>query len=46
MLDSEGSPENTKLWEWYKAQGFTPAKPEHEGEASGVMYAPLKKLLA
>jgi hypothetical protein len=46
MLDSEGGPENTKLWTWYKEQGFTPAKPEREGEVSGVMYAPLKKFLA
>jgi len=41
MLDSEGGP-GTKLWEWYKKQGFTPAK----GEKPGVMYAPLKRLIA
>jgi hypothetical protein len=46
MLDSEGGPGNAKLWNWYKEQGFTPAKAEREGETSGVMYGALKKFLA
>jgi hypothetical protein len=44
MLDSEGGPENTKLWKWYQDQSFTPAKPDAAGN-SGVMYAPLRRLL-
>jgi hypothetical protein len=46
MLDSEGGPGNVGLWNWYKEQGFTPAKAEREGENSGVMYGALKKFLA
>jgi hypothetical protein len=42
MLDSEGGPDNIKLWEWYRRQGFTPAKADPK---LGVMYAPLKKLI-
>jgi hypothetical protein len=41
-LDSEGGPENEKLWKWYQEQGFTPAKPDDKGR-SGVMYASLRK---
>ena len=41
MLDSEDGQENAKLWAWYQAHGFTPAKPDDRGN-SGVMYAPLK----
>lgn len=43
MLDSEGGAENKKLWEWYKEQGFTPAK--DEGKPSGVMYGAHKKFI-
>jgi hypothetical protein len=43
MLDAEGGPENQKLWEWYKAQGFIPAK--DEGKPSGVMYGAHKKFI-
>jgi hypothetical protein len=42
MLDSEGGPENSTLWEWYQRQGFTPARADPE---LGVMYAPLRKLI-
>jgi hypothetical protein len=41
MLDSEGGPENKKLWAWYQSQGFVAAKADDRG--LGVMYAPLKK---
>jgi hypothetical protein len=41
-LDSEGGPDNAKLWDWYKNQGFTPAKQDEEGRV-GLMYASLKK---
>jgi len=42
MLDSEGGEANKKLWNWYIAQGFTPAKDAHRPSA---MYAALKKFL-
>lgn len=42
MLDSEGGPENAKLWAWYIAQGFTPAK---DSQRPAVMYGALKKFL-
>lgn len=48
MLDSEGGPNRAGLWEWYKKQGFTPAKDEKGAIADptrGVMYASLKKLI-
>jgi hypothetical protein len=45
MLDSEGGKENKKLWDWYIAFGFTAAKPESEGQASGVLYGPLQKFI-
>ena len=44
MLDAEGGPDNAKLWQWYKDQNFIEAKPD-DGGRSGVMYAPLKRLL-
>ncbi|MGH7813238.1 MAG: hypothetical protein ACREQI_04460 [Candidatus Binataceae bacterium] len=48
-LDAEGGPANPKLWEWYKLQGFTPAKadpdPKKTDPNAGVMYAALKKLI-
>jgi hypothetical protein len=43
MLDCEGGPDNTKLWNWYLAQEFTPAK--DEGTSSGVLYGALKKFI-
>jgi hypothetical protein len=43
MLDAEGGPENKKLWEWYKAQGFIAAK--DEGKPSGAMYEAHKKFI-
>lgn len=49
MLDSEGGPNNAKLWEWYQKQGFKPAKPDpKEAETDpnrGIMYAALQKLI-
>jgi hypothetical protein len=47
MLDSDGGPNNKKLGEWYKEQGFTPAKddPDKPDPNRGVMYAPLKRLI-
>jgi hypothetical protein len=42
MLDSEGGPDNAKLWAWYQSIGFTPAKADPK---LGVMYAPWKKLI-
>ena len=41
-LDSEGGPDNAKLWNWYQRQGFIPAKRDEEGR-HGLMYASLKK---
>jgi hypothetical protein len=41
-LDSEGGPDNAKLWKWYQDQGFIPAKPDDRGK-SGLMYAALKR---
>ena len=43
MLDSEGGPENGKLWKWYQEQGFVPAK--EDGKPSGVMYGPHWKFI-
>ena len=45
MLDFEGGPENDKLWNWYISAGFTAAKPETEGQASGVLYGALRKFI-
>jgi hypothetical protein len=47
MLDSEGGPDNKKLWEWYQQQGFKIAKPETDKENPdrGVLYAALKQLI-
>jgi hypothetical protein len=47
MLDSEGGPNNAKLWAWYKKQGFVPAKadPDKPDPNRGVMYTPLKRLI-
>jgi hypothetical protein len=42
VLDSEGGPDNEKLWKWYQDQGFVPAKPDDRGK-SGLLYAPLKR---
>jgi hypothetical protein len=42
MLDSEGGKENKKLWDWYIAQGFTPANDTGRPTA---MYGALKKFL-
>jgi hypothetical protein len=42
MLDSEGGAVNKKLWDWYIAQGFTPAK---DNDRPNVMYGSLKKFL-
>ena len=42
MLDSEGGLTNKKLWDWYIAQGFTPAK---DTQRPTAMYGALKKFL-
>lgn len=44
MLDSEGGPENKKLWGWYQAQGFSPARTAPD-RPSGVMYGALRKFM-
>ena len=45
MLDSEGGPRNEKLWQWYQSLGFSIAKPDAEGQISGVLYGALKKFI-
>jgi len=45
MLDSEGGPNNDRLWNWYQAQGFQPAKAVTDKPDSGVMYAALSWLI-
>jgi hypothetical protein len=45
MLDSEDGPKNEKLWNWYQAQGFQPAKADPDNPDSGVMYASLSWLI-
>jgi hypothetical protein len=41
-LDADGGPGNSPLWNWYKNQGFTPAKaPEYPN----LMYGALKKFI-
>jgi hypothetical protein len=45
MVESEGGPDYSKLWNWYRAQEFTPAKDEAEGTSSGVLYGALKKFI-
>jgi hypothetical protein len=42
MLDSELGEANKKLWDWYIAQGFTPAK---DAQRPTAMYGALKKFL-
>jgi hypothetical protein len=42
MLDSEGGDANKKLWDWYIAQGLTPAK---DAQRPTAMYGALKKFL-
>jgi hypothetical protein len=42
MLDSEGGKTNKKLWDWYIAQGLTPA---NDAGRPTAMYGPLKKIL-
>jgi hypothetical protein len=45
MLEAEGGPD-TKLWEWYKKQGFRQIKVSDRSDTPpGVMYAPFKHLL-
>lgn len=41
-LESDGGPGNSKLWEWYKIQGFKAAKSTDEN--SRLMYASFNKL--
>jgi hypothetical protein len=41
VLESENGPDNKKLWEWYKAQGFKPCRGAHPHS----MYAPLSAFL-
>lgn len=45
MLDSEGGPNNEKLWGWYKAQGFSETRPAKDAPVSGVLYAALWRLI-
>jgi hypothetical protein len=47
MLNSDGGPDNPKLWEWYQAQGFIPAldDPNSKRPSKDVMYAPFKRLI-
>ena len=47
MLDSEGGPENKKLWHWYQQEGFKIAKDETDkpDPNRGVLYAALKQLI-
>src|SRR5712671_5926147 len=42
MLDAEGGKTNKKLWDWYIAQGLTPA---NDAGRPTAMYGPLKKIL-
>jgi hypothetical protein len=41
VLESEGGPENPKLWAWYQAQGFKPCRGSHPHS----MYGPLSAFL-
>jgi hypothetical protein len=41
VLESDGGPENTKLWAWYRAQGFKPCRGAH----AHSMYAPLSAFI-
>jgi hypothetical protein len=41
VLESEGGPENRKLWDWYQAQGFKVCRGAHPHS----MYAPLSAFL-
>jgi hypothetical protein len=47
MVEAEGG-RDTKLWNWYRSQGFKPVKenPEDDGPASAVLYESLKIFLA
>ena len=40
VLESEGGEQNSKLWNWYKAQGFKACR-----EMPGSMYGPLSAFL-
>jgi GNAT superfamily N-acetyltransferase len=41
VLESEGGPDNPKLWKWYQDQGFKPCR-----EQLSTMYSPLSSFLA
>jgi hypothetical protein len=41
VLESEGGPENAKLWAWYRAQGFKPCR----GDSPSSMYGPLSAFI-
>jgi len=41
VLESEGGPENAKLWAWYDDKGFKPCRGSHPHS----MYAPLTKFI-
>jgi hypothetical protein len=41
VLESDGGPENAKLWAWYQAQGFKPCRGAHPHS----MYAPLSAFI-
>ena len=46
ILESEGGPENARLWAWYQKQGFKPARVTKENPNPRLMYAaPLQDLI-
>jgi hypothetical protein len=44
VLEAEGGPENPKLWNWYKDQGFKPCRGAHPHSIYGPLSAFLPEL--
>jgi hypothetical protein len=44
VLESEGGPDNKKLWKWYKDQGFKPCRGAHPHSVYGPLSAFLPEL--
>ena len=44
VLESDGGPENTKLWTWYQSHGFKPCRGSHPHSMYGALSAFLPEL--